>query len=524
MTFDIIIKGGTILDGVRNEGYLADIGVTKDKIKAVGNLSRFPAKTIISAENKYVSPGFVDIQNHSDSYLTLIETPALPSLVSQGITTIAVGHCGASLGPLPNLEALRSVQKWHSIAGANLNWLNFSEYLATLDNYPLGLNVTSLAGHATVRRGLLKDEIRPATPEEIQIETKIFRESLEAGAAGLSMGLVYAHEVSSNAEELLTVSQTAASRNKLLSVHLRSESSHVAQAVSEVIGLAEAAKSRAKISHFKIRSQKNWPLFEEVIASLERAYEQGVDIFFDVYPYTTSWSVLYTYLPKWAYEGGGKKLILQNLASPDNRSRIISHLKPSEQSFKDILIATSETNPAFVGKTIGQIAENQEISVSEALLNVISGTGAQVEVFDHNLSEEILMALLKHPLSVVATDGAGYDLSPHYQEGLVHPRCFGAIPKFLSIVRDKKILSWGEAIKKITSRPADKLGLKSRGKLAEGHFADIVVLDPHDVGSKASYQNPYIQSDGVDWVLVNGKIAVQAGEVTRLAAGKVLRV
>lgn len=524
MTFDIIIKGGTVLDGEQSEGFLADIGIEDGKIKAIGSLFRASAKLIVPAEHKYVAPGFIDIQNHSDSYLTLFEAPAQPSLVSQGITTIAVGHCGSSLGPLANLEALRSVQKWRSISGANLNWLNFEDYLRTLSNYPLGLNVLSLVGHATIRRGLLKDEIRSATPEEIEIEAKILRESLDAGAAGLSMGLVYAHEVSASAGELLTVSKLLSSRNKLLSVHLRSESSHIRQAVDEIIGLCREAKTRVKISHFKIRNKKNWPLLGEVISAIDRAYQQGLDIFFDVYPYTTSWSVLYTYLPKWAYEGGGKKLILQNLANPESRSRILAHLKPSEESFKDVLIATSETNSAFVGKTLQEIADNQEITVSEAMLNVISGTNAQVEVFDHNLSEDVLAALLKHSLSVVATDGAGYEFRSFFPEGLVHPRCFGAIPKFLSMVREKKLMSWGEAIKKITSRPAEKLGLSRRGKILEGNFADVVVFDPHDVKSLATYENPYIQSDGIDYVILNGELAVSKGEVTRIAAGKVLRI
>jgi N-acyl-D-amino-acid deacylase len=189
-----------------------------------------------------------------------------------------------------------------------------------------------------------------------------------------------------------------------------------------------------------------------------------------------------------------------------------------------VLIATSETNPAFVGKTLREVADNQEITVSEAMLNVISGTNAQVEVFDHNLSEEVLTALLKHPLSVVSTDGAGYEFRSFFPEGLVHPRCFGAFPKFLSMVREKKLMSWPEAIKKITSRPAEKLGLSGRGKLLEGNFADVVVFDPHDVKSLATYENPYIQSDGIDYVVLNGELAVDKGEVTRIAAGKVLRV
>lgn len=521
MTFDILIKGGTILDGMKNEGYLADIGISRDQIKAVGNLARAQGKLVIEAENLYVAPGFVDAQNHSDSFLKLIEAPLLPSMLAQGITTIAVGHCGASLGPLPNLDALRSMQKWSSLIGANLNWLDFREFLATLSNYRLGPNVLSLVGHATMRRGLLGDEVRPATFEETLIECKILKESLDAGAAGLSMGLIYAHEVNASAFELESVAKVAAEADKLLSVHLRSERSHIVESIDEIVGLARITRSRVKISHFKIQGQQNWKFFESAIGAIDRAYQSGIDIFFDVYPYTTTWSVLYTYLPKWAYEGG-KYAILKNLKDRDSRERILAYLA-SVQNLEQILVANSERNQAFLGKTLGQIAKNQRISPSEALLNVIEGTEAQVGVFDENLSTEVLFELLRHPLSIVATDGTGYEYEHKIGEGFVHPRCFGTFPKFLSEVRDKKLMSWGAAIKKITSKPAEKLKLEKRGKLSQGYFADVVVFDPHDVGSKATFAKPYIFPDGIEYVIVNGKLAAHRG--SELSAwGRVLKI
>lgn len=446
----------------------------------------------------------------------------LPSLVTQGITTIAVGHCGASLGPLPNLEALRSMQKWRSITGANLNWLNFEEFLRNLEGYPMGPNILSLVGHSTLRRGLVGDSIREATDEEIKIETKLLSESLSAGAAGMSFGLVYAHEINVAKEELLATAKVVAGQHKLLSTHLRSESSRVVEALDEVIDLAKTSGARLKISHFKIQGEKNWSLLEQVLGSLERAYQSGVDIFFDVYPYTTSWSVLYTYLPKWAYEGG-KKAMLKNLKDETSRSKILNYL--SEQTnLGQVIIATSETNPVFVGKTLDQIAKNQEVGVCEALLNVLTGTEGQVVVFDHNLSPNVLETLIKHPLGLIATDGAGYDLENYSEQGLVHPRCFGAIPKFFSMVREKKLMTWPEAVKKVTSRPAEKLRLQKRGKLRSGFFADIVVFDPHGVLSRASYQNPYIQSDGVEHVIINGKPLVVSSEMRLRRAGTVLRI
>src|SRR3989338_8146324 len=448
MTFDILIKNGIVVDGFSNEARRADVGISGAAIKVIGDLKNATGGKTILAEGKYIVPGFIDIQSHSDSYLTLLEYPAQESLVTQGITTIAVGHCGTSLAPLASPEALKSVQKWRSIAGANLNWLKFAEYLDALSHYRLGVNVASLIGHSTLRRGLLRDEVRPATPEEVQLPQRVLGEGLPAGAAGLSLGL---------------------------------------------------------------------------LSAIDRAYQRGVDIFFDVYPYSTTWSVLYTYLPKWAYEGG-RKTILKNLRDRSSRERILTYLKNQSLDLSSVLVATSEANTAFLGKTLGQIARNQEISVEEALLNVLSATNAQVIVFDYNLSSGIMETMLRHPLSVIATDGAGYDLGYASLNGsLVHPRCFGTMPKFLSAVREKNLMSWTEAIKKITSRPAEKLGLKKRGTLVAGNYADVVVLDPRGVGSRASYENPYIQSEGIDEVIINGRSVVSKGQLTGTLAGQVMR-
>ena len=524
MTFDLIIKNGTVIDGAAVEPYLSDIGISGSEIKAIGNLSGAKAAKIIPADGMYVTPGFVDVQNHSDSYLTIMELPTQDSMITQGITTIAMGHCGTSLAPLASPEALKSIQKWHSLAGINLNWLTFAEYLTALENHPLGVNALSLAGHATLRRGLIRDEIRVATKEEIKIIEKLLSDSLDAGAAGLSLGLVYAHEVNSSADELESVTRLVAQKNKLLSVHLRSEGSHVIESLDEALQLAQKNNCALKISHFKIRGTKNYPFLEQALGAMDRAYQKGLNISFDVYPYTTSWTVLYTYLPKWAYEGG-RAGILKNIKDPSSRAKIISYLKTQEMSLGSIFIATSETNPGLVGKTLSQVAANQEVTVEEALLNVLEATNAQVVVFDRNLSEEILETLLKHPLSLVGTDGAGYDFGFTPTRGLVHPRCFGTMPRFLSMVRDKKLMSWSDAIKKITVKPAEKLRLYRRGKIAVDYFADLMVFNPATIGSKATYENPYQQSDGISHVVVNGReVFSDRGEMSAEGAGSVLRV
>lgn len=506
MTFDIIIRNGIVLDGVSPKAYAADIGIAGGLIKVLGNLRGAKAGQVIPADGLYVAPGFIDPQNHSDSYLTLLEIPAMDSLVTQGITTIVVGHCGTSLAPLASPEALKSIQKWRSLAGANINWQTYADYMETLKRYPLGTNVLGLVGHATMRRGLLGDQLRAATAEEIRVIEKMVSDSFDAGAMGVSLGLVYAHEVNSSKAELISVAKMVAGRKKVLSVHLRSEGRGVVKALEEVIEIAEESGASLKISHFKIRGLQNNVYLEEALSVIDRAYQRGVNVFFDVYPYTTSWTVLYTYLPKWAYEGG-KKAILQNIKERSSRQKILSFLASEDLSLGTIFIATSETNPVLTGKTLGQIAANQEVSVEEALLNVLEATATHAIVFDRNLSEDSMLELLKHPLAVVGTDGAGYDFSYSAFYGLVHPRCFGTMPRFLSLARDKKIMSWEEAIKKMTSRTADKMGIKNRGRIAAGASADIVAFDPRTIGSRATYENPYQQADGISYVIVNGRIS-----------------
>lgn len=522
MTFDILIKKGTVIDGIGNEPYAADVGITGNSIKAVGNLALAKGRLEIDATGSYVSPGFIDIQNHSDSYLTILDNPSLDSLLSQGITTAVMGHCGTSLAPLPSPEALKSIQKWRSLAGANINWQTFDEYLATLATYPLGINVASLAGHATVRRGIMGDQVRPATPEEVKIIENVLAKSLDDGALGVSMGLVYAHEVDSSEAELLSVAKAVAGREKLLSVHLRSEGSHVVQALSEVCDLAEKTGVSLKISHLKIRGEKNFRYLEEALSIIDRAYQRGVNVSFDVYPYTTSWTVLYTYLPKWAYEGG-RAAILKNLKDKSSRARIAAYLNGLDMKLGSLFVASAETNPGLAGKTLSQVAANQEVGVEEALIRVVEGTSAQAVVFDHNLSAEIMVTLLKHPLGLVASDGAGYGFAYSATRGLVHPRCFGAMPKFLSLVREKNLMTWAQAIKKITSQPADKLGLKNRGRINVGAAADVVVFDPQKIGSQATYENPYQEADGIHYVLVNGQAAFSSREDIKAGSGKVLK-
>ncbi len=510
---DILIKNGTVIDGTGIAGIKTDVLIRDGKITKIEPNITAKAEKIIDAEHRFVVPGFIDVQNHSDSYWTILDQPDQYSLLSQGITSIIMGNCGASLAPLLSPESIKAIQKWHSLSGINLNWQSMDEFLSHLSSMPCGVNVGTLVGHATLRRGILGDLLRVTTDKEIKILRKSLDDALQQGAFGMSLGLIYAHEVNSSTQELEELSLALQPSNKYLSVHLRSEASHILESIDEVISLANKTSIPIKISHLKIRGKKNWHLFDQVMSRLEIAYHQGINIAFDVYPYTTSWSVLYTYLPKWSYEGG-REQILKNLSEPISRRKILDYLKEQGYDFGSIIISEAAGGENFIGKSLDEIARNQEVSPEEAALNVLSATRTQVTIFDHNLSDEHTEIFCSSPLSFISTDGAGYGKDV---KKLVHPRCFGAVPRFLTMIREKKNLKWESAIKKLTHDPASFIGIPNRGVLKVDNYADIVIFDPQTINDKADYSNPSAICTGIETVLVNGKIAFNAANVQSLS-------
>jgi N-acyl-D-amino-acid deacylase len=256
-----------------------------------------------------------------------------------------------------------------------------------------------------------------------------------------------------------------------------------------------------------------------LLSDLETAYHQGVNAHFDVYPYDTIWQVLYSYLPKWAIEGG-RQAMLMHFKDPVQKNKILLYLNSLDVKFPEIIVASTANKLSASGKTLGQIAKNLEISSEQAVLDLIQNGGSEVLVFEKNLSSEQVRELLSHPLSFVGTDGAGFSGKP--LEKLVHPRCFGAAPRFLKLARESKI-SLETAIKKLTALPAQKAGIKNRGEIKVGNYADLVLFDPAKIADKATYQNPFQFSEGVDSVFVNGRAVVKEGRVTRTLPGTILK-
>lgn len=517
--YSLLIKNAKVIDGTGNPGQIQDVAIVDEKIVNIDTHISTPAQTVIDASGKTLAPGFIDLQNHSDGYFSIFESPNFESLIMQGYTTILVGNCGASLAPLLSPESLKALQKWHSLEGANINWQNFNEFLNQLAKHPFGCNVASLIGYETLRRGVVGDQVRTLEKEESRALIKILQESLEAGAFGLSSGLSYSHEIIVSELELFELAKQVKKSDALLAIHLRSEGSEIIEAVDEALDIAKNTEVNLKISHLKIRGQDNWPKFRQLIEELETAYHRGVNIHFDVYPYDTIWQALYSYLPKWAIQGG-RQTILRHLSDPVQKNKILFYLNSISVKFPELVVASTANRLAATGKTLGQIAKNLEITSESAVLDLIQNGGSEVLVFEKNINDEQVRELLFHPLSFIGTDGAGF---PDIKRGrLVHPRCFGTAPKFLKITREAKI-SLESAIKKLTSAPAQKAGIKRRGEIKIENFADLVIFDEIKIADKADCRNPFQFPEGIEYVFVNGKAVVSEGQITKLMPGRVLK-
>lgn len=521
--YDIIIKNGTIIDGTGRPMFAGDVGIKEGKIKEIGDLKNEAGLNVIDARGLYVVPGFIDVNNHSDTYWRIFANPELPSLVYQGITTIIGGNCGSSLAPLVNKDIIQSIQKWADIKTINLNWLTMKEFLDEVERKKLSVNFATLVGHSTLRRGMIGDEVRNLSTQELNMMKKMLRDALKEGALGLSTGLVYTHAKIASEKEIAELAEVVARYGGVYTTHIRGEAGELLEAVEEAIKTASASEAKLQISHLKAMGEKNWHLMDEAINLIETARMSGIDVDFDVYPYTVTGSVLYILLPDWVAEGG-KKMMIQRLKDPYIREKVIQEMQKDYFDYSKIIISISPLNKTLTRKKIIDISRSQGKSVEETIIDLlIAGEGRVVTMMDV-LSEKNVAQAIRNPFSIIASNGAGYDFDYIHSGDLIHPRNFGAFPRALArYVRDKKILSWEEAIRKMSGRPAEKFGIEKRGLIKENYFADVTVLDPNKIQDLATPENPYQYSRGINEVIVNGEAVLENGKYNGKRNGQVIR-
>ncbi len=543
---DLVIKNGTIIDGTGQEKFKANIGLKKDKIKVISK-SNLRGSVIIDARNLYITPGFVDILNHTDGYLTLFNNPRVASMINQGVTTMICGNCGTSLAPLASKNTLEKIfknpftkrnillapsqgesilknaRRWTNTTGVNVTWVTFEEYLNEIDKKGIACNFATLVGYNTCRRVITHDEVRDISYDEMKLLKKMLEDSLSSGALGISIGLGYAHANFIKTNEIHRLFSILRSDRKICSMHLRDEGEELEKSLQEAFNIASKNDISVQISHLKIPANNN--NIDKILNSINKEKEKGVNVNFDFYPYQRAWTALYAYLPKWVIQGGKEEMI-KRLKDKNGFQQIVSDLRKSAYDFKNFIITYSDYNKTLIGKKIGNIALNEGRNVEEIVIELLVANKGNINCFsDENFIKlENLEKQIKNEHSIVCSDGAAYSLDNKEQEQLIHPRCFGAFPKFLKdFVVDKKIINWEGAIRKITYLPAQKVGLSRRGLIEKNYFADLVIIDPKKIEGRADYDNPYRYPKGIDSVIVNGMIAVRDGIQSDNLYGRVLK-
>ena len=384
------------------------------------------------------------------------------------------------------------------------------------------MNFVTLIGHGTLRRGIIKNEMRNLTPKELGYVEKMLDSSLRDGGIGMSTGLIYTHARLASTEELIALAKIVRKFNGIYTTHIRNEREKFLEAVEEALKIAEESGVKLHISHLKVMEKENWSLFEAALTAIEKAYERGVDVTFDVFPYTNTGTVLYTLLPEWV-SAGGKKMLINRLKESSIRAKVISEMKESGFDYSKIEIALSSLNRILSKRRILDIAKSQEKSVEDAIVDVLIASEGRVITSIESLSEENIEKAVAHPLSIISTNGAGYSIEHSKTGEVVHPRSFGTFPRIISqYVLGKRIISWEAAIRKMTGIPAQKFGIKKRGEIKEKNFADIMIINRDKLADLATAENPYQYSKGVEFVLVNGEIILSEGVYGGGKGGRIL--
>lgn len=518
---DLVISGGTVLDGTGAAGTLADVAIDGGRVTTVGP-GPLRGRRVVDATGLVVTPGFVDLHSHAD--FTLPTSPGAVTQLAQGVTTLVGGNCGLSPFPVTDRNRGTGVFAGHDPAAFGGDWTDADGYAAMVDATRPGVNLALQVGHNRVRSAVLGDDDRAPTAGELaEMRTHVAR-SAAGGVAGFSTGLIYPPGLFARTDEVVALVREAAAHGLLYSTHVRNETDRVIEAVTEAIDTARAAGARLQVSHLKSMGPANHGLARVALDLVTAAHADGLDVACDVYPYTASSTSLASRLPAWALDGGAPA-VLRRLADPDERARIVAGLH--ERFGRDIDpagVVLAELGPgpfaAHVGQSLTEIGAALGLDPAEVVPRVLAGHG-DVAIVNHAMAEEDVRAVLSSPLSAVASDGWILDAQG---SGHPHPRSFGTFARVLGrYVRDDGVLTLAEAVRKSTSLPAARAGLAGRGALTAGAAADVVVLDAATVTDRSTFADPWRLADGVHTVLVNGDLAVVDGEITGARNGRVLR-
>ena len=524
--FDLIIKGGMIFDGLGGKPFIADVGVGKDRITAVGDLTGRSAYRIIDAAGLVVSPGFIDAHTHTD--IGLLVNPKAESKIRQGVTTEISGQCGDSPFPIggPTLENdKRRIEEKYDIS---LDWTDTDGFLSHIEKTGTAVNYATFIGHGTVRGVVMGLEDRNPTAEELKEMKRIVRESFQQGAFGLSTGLEYTPGSFAKTDEIIALCNAMSDPGGIYATHIRSEDDRLVEAIDEAIRIARKSDVDLQISHLKASLKRNWHKLPQVLEKIESASRDGVRVHADRYTYSAWATSLRVMFPMWSREGDDEAFVgrLKNDAQWKKIKPFVIDKVEAMGSWDRVLITRlkSEDKSHMLGKTIARLAADLNSDPYIFVRDLLIEEEGNVGICGFAMSEENTEMVLAFPLTMVGSDGnavAPYGILSHENP---HPRYYGTFPRYLGhYIRERKILPLPEAIRRITSMPAKKFHLKDRGILSEGSYADIVLFNPDTIIDKATFTNPHQYPEGIDVVIVNGKVVIENAEHTGNLAGKVLR-
>lgn len=524
--YDLVIAGGTVIDGEGTPPVAADVGIRDGRIARIGDLKSAGARRRIDAAGLTVAPGFIDIHNHSD--FTILMDPKAESMVRQGVTTMVLGE-SRSAGPVkPEAGSQRD-------DGVKVDWTTLGGYFSRLERQRVATNIASYVGEEQVWTYVKGYDQTPATPAELDAMKALVAEAMEQGAMGLSTSLLMPPSSLATTANLVELAKVARRHGGIYSTHIRDEGEGVFEAVAEAIQVGAEAQIPVDIIHMKIAHKKLWGRVGEIAAMVQKARDAGHDVRANVYPYTAGQNNLSAIVPPWAHDGGRERM-LDRLRDPGTRRRMRTEILEGRPGWYNHYLATGDgwggmqlvtlkhaRNTPFQGKRMSELIASRGGDPVEVLFDVlIDEAGSVPTVFFHH-AEPDMQLVMKQPWTSIGSDGAAVNADGSTGGGLPHPRYYGTFPRVLGrYVRELGVLTLPEAVKKMTSMNADKIGIKDRGRLREGLWADVTIFDAGRVIDRATFDNPRQYPVGIHYVIVNGTVTVEADRHTGALAGRVI--
>lgn len=520
---DLLVRGGTVIDGTGSAGFTADVAVSGGRIVAVGDLAQTRARTTVDATGRIVCPGFVDVHTHSD--LTLLSSPLAKSKVHQGVTTEVVGNCGLGVAPLPagaDVPGIRAAVGYLDLdAGVEWTWRDWRDYADALERARPSVNVAGLVAHLPLRAGVVGFGDRPPSARELDRMCALLSESLDAGAFGLSTGLMYAPLIFTETTELMALGRVVAEHDAVFAWHLRDYSDDGLAAVREALAVAEATGCRTQVSHLTAVGRRNWGSVARALELIDHARSRGADVAVDMYPYLAGNAPLSQRLPGWVQAGGDQQM-RERLTDPGVVADVRRSWAADALGWDEVTINSAPDGDGVVGYTVTELAEQRGAEPDMVAVDLLLRFGHAVSMVAGGRGAADLRAVLTHPSSVIGSDGQALDDVGPTAAGMPHPRSYGCYPRLLGDYVGDATLSSAEAIHKSTGAAAERVGLGDRGLITPGLAADIVVFDPTAVADRATFASPRRYPAGIEAVIVNGSITVQHGRHTGARSGRLL--